>query len=65
MNALLLAALISCADGTATCTTQDSGQLRVVTVCGISPDQPGERINRVFWNGRPHVIAIRGTCDEA
>jgi len=52
-------------DGTATCTTQDSGELRLVTVCGISPESPGERVIRILWQGQPHVIAIQGTCDEA
>ena len=65
MNALLLAAIIACSDGTATCTSQDSGELRLVTVCGISPESPGERVIRLLWKGRPHVIAIQGTCDEA
>lgn len=65
MTELILAALIACSTGQATCTSHDAGAHNVVYICDVAPSQTGQKRIAVNMNGRLHVINISARCESA
>jgi len=65
MTDLILAALIACSTGDATCTAHDAGAHTVVYICDVAPSQTGQKRIPVNLDGRLHVITIAARCESA
>jgi len=65
MTELLLAALIACSTGDATCAAHDAGAHTVVYICDVAPSQAGQKRIPVNLDERLHVITIAARCESA
>lgn len=65
MEQLLLATIIACTTGQATCSAHDAGEYDVLYACNITPDQKGKRQLRVNFEGRYYLLILEASCDSA
>jgi len=65
MTDLILAALIACSTGDATCAAHDAGAHTVVYICDVAPSQNGQKRVPVNLDGRLHVVTIAARCESA
>jgi len=65
MEQLLLAAIIACSTGQATCSSFETDTYTHVQVCDVTPNQSGKREVLVNLDGKPHLLVLKGQCSDA
>jgi len=65
MTELLLAALIACSTGDATCAAHDAGAHTVVYICDVAPSQAGQKRIPVNLDGACMSCTIAARCESA
>jgi hypothetical protein len=59
---ILVAAVIACSTGEATCTSYDLEEYTLVHVCDIAPDETGQKKIRATVKGEHFVVTLDAQC---
>jgi len=65
MTELLLAALVTCSTGQATCTAVETETYTQINVCDISPEITGQQQFEVLFDGDLLVVTLKARCSDA